>query len=43
MVARMKKFSFLVFHRDYNAFLHQLRELGMIHVVDSTAQNCNSS
>ncbi|HHT34934.1 MAG TPA: V-type ATP synthase subunit I [Bacteroidales bacterium] len=34
MVARMKKFTFLVFHRDYDRFLHELRELGMIHVVE---------
>jgi len=34
MVARMKKFTFLVFHRDYDTFLLELRELGMIHVVE---------
>ncbi|MDD5619512.1 MAG: V-type ATPase 116kDa subunit family protein [Proteiniphilum sp.] len=34
MVARMKKFTFLIFHRDYDRFLHELRELGMIHVVE---------
>ena len=33
MVAKMKKFTFLVFHKDYDSFLHDLRELGMIHVV----------
>ncbi|MBK5194613.1 MAG: V-type ATP synthase subunit I [Proteiniphilum sp.] len=33
MVARMKKFTFLVFHKEYDQFLHDLRELGMIHVV----------
>ena len=43
MVARMKKFSFLVFHRDYNAFLHQLRELGMIHVVEQDRAALNSA
>jgi V/A-type H+-transporting ATPase subunit I len=30
----MKKFTFLIFHRDYDRFLHELRELGMIHVVE---------
>ena len=41
MVARMKKFSFLVFHKEYDQFLHDLRELGMIHVVvqDNTTLN----
>jgi V/A-type H+-transporting ATPase subunit I len=34
MVAKMKKFTFLVFHKDYDSFLHDLRELGMIHVVE---------
>lgn len=34
MVARMKKFIFLVFHKEYDQFLHDLRELGMIHVVE---------
>ncbi|NCC59681.1 MAG: V-type ATP synthase subunit I [Verrucomicrobiae bacterium] len=34
MVARMKKFTFLVFHKEYDTFLHDLRELGMIHVVE---------
>ncbi len=33
MVAKMKKITFLVFHKDYNRFLQELRELGMIHVV----------
>jgi len=34
MVARMKKFTFLVFHKEYDQFLHELRALGMIHVVE---------
>ncbi len=42
MVARMKKFSFLVFHSDYNTFLHELRELGMIHVVEQERKALDS-
>ncbi|MCE5205290.1 MAG: V-type ATP synthase subunit I [Porphyromonadaceae bacterium] len=33
MVAKMKKFTFLAFHKEYDRFLHDLRNLGMIHVV----------
>lgn len=34
MVATMKKFDFIAFHKDYQQFLHALRDLGMIHVVE---------
>ncbi len=34
MVATMRKFVFLAFHRDWDQFLHELRDLGMIHVVE---------
>src|SRR5690554_764443 len=34
MVATMKKFVFLAFHKDWDLFLHDLRSLGMIHVVE---------
>lgn len=34
MVAKMKKFTFLTFHRDYEQFLYELRDLGMIHVAE---------
>lgn len=33
MVAKMKKFTFLAYHKDYEVFLQDLRELGLIHVV----------
>jgi V/A-type H+-transporting ATPase subunit I len=35
MIARMKKFTFLTYHRDYDTFLHELRDLGLIHVASS--------
>lgn len=34
MIAKMKKYSFLAFHKDYDQFLHELRDLGMIHVAE---------
>jgi Archaeal/vacuolar-type H+-ATPase subunit I len=34
MVAKMKKFTFLTYHKDYDRFLHELRDLGMIHVTE---------
>ena len=34
MVATMKKFVFISFHKDYDRFLHALRDLGMIHVAE---------
>lgn len=33
MIAKMKKLSFLIYHREYTAFLENLRELGVVHVV----------
>lgn len=34
MIAPMKKYSFLVFHRDYEAFLLKLREIGVVHIIE---------
>jgi V/A-type H+-transporting ATPase subunit I len=28
----MKKYTFLVFHKEYDAFLEQLREAGVVHI-----------
>ncbi|QUB43529.1 V-type ATP synthase subunit I [Porphyromonas sp. oral taxon 275] len=30
----MSKYAFLVFHKDYEAVLHQLRELGVLHIQE---------
>jgi V/A-type H+-transporting ATPase subunit I len=38
----MKKFTFMVFHRDYDTFLQELRELGMIHVVEQDRKALDS-
>ncbi|MEG1586065.1 MAG: V-type ATPase 116kDa subunit family protein [Bacteroidales bacterium] len=34
MVVAMTKYSFLIYHKEYDAFLTQLRELGMLHVIE---------
>jgi V/A-type H+-transporting ATPase subunit I len=42
MVAKMKKLTFLIFHKDYEHFLHDLRELGMVHVVENKLNQTQS-
>lgn len=37
MITQMKKYTFLVFHRDYDAFLQQLRDLGVVHITEKAA------
>ena len=32
MITQMKKYTFLVFHREYDAFLEKLRNVGVLHV-----------
>ena len=32
MIAPMKKYSFLVFHREYEEFLLKLRDMGVVHI-----------
>ena len=34
MITQMKKYTFLVFHREYDTFLEQLREVGIVHVTE---------
>ncbi len=31
----MKKLTFLIYHKDYDQFLHDLRDLGLVHVVEN--------
>ena len=37
MITQMKKYTFLVFQREYEAFLEQLRDLGVVHVTEKAA------
>ncbi len=34
MITKMKKYTFLVFHKEYECFLGQLREVGVVHVSE---------
>lgn len=44
MIERMKKYDFLIYHRDYQTFLYKLRKLGVVHVVQkqigSLSEDC---
>ena len=35
MIEKMKKLTFLVYHKEYEDFLHRLQDLGVMHVVTS--------
>ena len=37
MISKMKKYTFLVFHRDYDTFLTQLRDLGVVHITEKAS------
>ena len=34
MIAPMKKYSFWVFHKEYDAFLEDLRQIGVVHIEE---------
>ena len=38
----MKKLTFLVYYKDYEQFLHDLRELGVVHVVENKLNQAQS-
>ena len=41
MITKMKKLTFLVYHKEYEEFLNSLRELGVVHIVEKpTIRNC---
>lgn len=45
MITKMKKLTFLVYHKEYEEFLNSLRELGVVHIVENdkvppTIPNC---
>lgn len=37
MIVKMSKYSFMVYHREYDAFLTTLRELGVVHVKETNS------
>ena len=34
MITKMKKLTFLIYHKEYETFLQQIRELGVVHIVE---------
>ncbi|MFA7408604.1 MAG: hypothetical protein WCY83_00090, partial [Bacteroidales bacterium] len=38
MIAPMTKYSFLVYHLDYEPFLDKLRELGIAHIIENNQE-----
>ncbi len=38
MITPMKKYAFLVYHKEYTEFLDQLRELGVVHVAEKHSE-----
>lgn len=34
MIAKMEKLTFLVYHKEYESFLEDIRQLGVVHVVE---------
>lgn len=37
MITEMKKYTFLVYHREYSQFLEALREVGVVHVTEKSS------
>jgi V/A-type H+/Na+-transporting ATPase subunit I len=38
MIVKMKKYAFLVYHGDYDKFLSDLQELGVVHIVERNGE-----
>ncbi len=36
MIEKMRKYSFVLYHRDYEAFLAELQKLGVLHLIRNT-------
>ncbi|HOR03606.1 MAG TPA: V-type ATPase 116kDa subunit family protein [Candidatus Syntrophosphaera sp.] len=36
MIEKMRKYSFVLYHRDYEAFLTELQKLGVLHLIRNT-------
>ena len=43
MIIKMKKYSFLVYHKAYQAFLEAIREQGILHIKEIGAIDANNS
>ena len=38
MIIPMQKYSFLVFHKEYDDFLKDLQQLGVLHVIEKETE-----
>ncbi len=38
MIVKMSKYSFLIYHKDYENFLKDLQELGVVHVIEKEGE-----
>ena len=36
MILKMKRYSFLIYHKQYTDFLEKIRDLGVLHVIEKT-------
>lgn len=34
MITKMKKLTFLIYHKEYEQFLQSIRDLGVVHVAE---------
>ncbi len=34
MIVKMKKYTFLIYHREYEQFLEDIQDMGMVHIVE---------
>ena len=42
MIVKMSKYAFMVYHKEYDAFLNELRNLGVLHVKEINSIRDNS-
>ncbi len=39
MIIPMLKYTFLIYHKDYNSFIHNLKALGVVHIAEQKGGN----
>ena len=42
MISKMNKLTFLIYHKEYEAFLERLRTVGVVHVEEKTSGSPDS-
>ena len=38
MIVKMSKYAFMVYHKEYDAFLELLRSLGVVHIRETKSE-----